>query len=44
MTEKDAVKCGGFADARLWSLPVSAVLSATAESRVRELCENLRTT
>lgn len=26
MTEKDAVKCRGFADARLWSVPVTAQL------------------
>ena len=28
MTEKDAVKCAAFADARLWSVPVSAALAA----------------
>jgi tetraacyldisaccharide 4'-kinase len=28
MTEKDAVKCTAFADARLWYVPVSAELSA----------------
>ena len=27
MTEKDAIKCHAFADARMWSLPVSAVAS-----------------
>jgi tetraacyldisaccharide 4'-kinase len=27
MTEKDAVKCAGFADARLWYVPVSASFS-----------------
>ncbi|HEY1491569.1 MAG TPA: tetraacyldisaccharide 4'-kinase [Steroidobacteraceae bacterium] len=28
MTEKDAVKCAGFADARLWYVPVTAQFSA----------------
>ena len=28
MTEKDAVKCAGFADARLWCVPVTAQFSA----------------
>lgn len=28
MTEKDAIKCARFADARLWMLPVSAVVDA----------------
>lgn len=28
MTEKDAVKCAGFADARLWYVPVAAQLGA----------------
>jgi tetraacyldisaccharide 4'-kinase len=27
MTEKDAVKCAGFADARLWYVPVTAQFS-----------------
>ncbi len=34
MTEKDAVKCDGFADARLWYVPVSAELTAEAESQL----------
>jgi tetraacyldisaccharide 4'-kinase len=29
MTEKDAVKCAGFAQARWWSVPVSAALPAS---------------
>jgi tetraacyldisaccharide 4'-kinase len=29
MTEKDAVKCRGFADARLWRVPVTAQLNDT---------------
>ena len=29
MTEKDAVKCGTFADARCWSVPVRAALAET---------------
>ena len=28
MTEKDAVKCGAFADARMWSLRVEAILAS----------------
>jgi len=28
MTEKDAVKCGTFANPRLWYVPVTAQLSA----------------
>lgn len=36
MTEKDAVKCRAFADARLWSVPVSARLDAAFDARMRE--------
>ena len=28
MTEKDAVKCAAFADARLWYVPVTAQFTA----------------
>jgi tetraacyldisaccharide 4'-kinase len=34
MTEKDAVKCTGFANARLWSVPVSAQLVGEGASRL----------
>jgi tetraacyldisaccharide 4'-kinase len=27
MTEKDAIKCASFADARMWAVPVAAVTS-----------------
>lgn len=40
MTEKDAVKCMGFADARYWALPVQASLPA---SLGRMILEKLRT-
>lgn len=42
MTEKDAVKCRAFADARMWALPVAAQLGPEATSRVRECVETLR--
>lgn len=42
MTEKDAVKCRAFADARCWYRPVSAQLSARDEERVRQSCLALR--
>lgn len=42
MTEKDAVKCRAFADARMWALPVAAQLGPDASSRVRECVETLR--
>jgi tetraacyldisaccharide 4'-kinase len=34
MTEKDAVKCDGFAAARLWYVPVTAHLSAADASEL----------
>ena len=34
MTEKDAVKCERFADARHWYVPVEAVLSSELEARL----------
>ena len=34
MTEKDAVKCERFADARHWCVPVEAVLSSVLEARL----------
>ena len=34
MTEKDAVKCERFADARHWYVPVEAVLSTELEARL----------
>lgn len=37
MTEKDAVKCGAFATARHWQVPVSAVLDPKLEGRVLDL-------
>jgi tetraacyldisaccharide 4'-kinase len=42
MTEKDAVKCSAFAQARHWFVPVSAVLRAEDAAHVRKLCERLR--
>lgn len=42
MTEKDAVKCRMFADARMWTLPVAAQLGPEASNRVRECVETLR--
>jgi tetraacyldisaccharide 4'-kinase len=35
MTEKDAVKCTPFANARLWSVPVSAAFSASDAQALR---------
>ena len=31
MTEKDAVKCAGFADARMWLMRVDAILPQALE-------------
>jgi len=43
MTEKDAVKCTSFADARLWSVPVSAELAAAdAEELLARVLAKLR--
>lgn len=42
MTEKDAVKCIAFADARMWALPVAATLGERDTERVRECIEALR--
>ncbi|WP_028007850.1 tetraacyldisaccharide 4'-kinase [Solimonas flava] len=42
MTEKDAVKCRAFADARLWAAPVDAQLDEVATARVRQCIERLR--
>ncbi|HVH84852.1 MAG TPA: tetraacyldisaccharide 4'-kinase [Steroidobacteraceae bacterium] len=36
MTEKDAVKCAPFANARLWCVPVSAEFSASDAQALRE--------
>ena len=38
MTEKDAVKCGSLADARLWSVPTTATFS---EAQARELLDHV---
>jgi tetraacyldisaccharide 4'-kinase len=38
MTEKDAVKCAAFADARLWSVPTTAMFS---EAQTRELLDHV---
>ncbi len=44
MTEKDAVKCAPFANARLWYVPVSAVFSASDALELRErIMQRLRT-
>lgn len=42
MTEKDAVKCRDFADARLWVVPVTAQINAAGYARVQELTDALR--
>ncbi len=42
MTEKDAVKCLSFADARMWALPVTAELGSSDTARVRECVQALR--
>jgi tetraacyldisaccharide 4'-kinase len=42
MTEKDAVKCGGFARANYWFVPVSAELHADDAAHVRKLCDSLK--
>lgn len=36
MTEKDAVKCGAFADSRLWLVPASLHFGPEARMRVRQ--------
>jgi tetraacyldisaccharide 4'-kinase len=36
MTEKDAVKCGAFADARCWYLPVHAQIDPALVARIEE--------
>lgn len=41
MTEKDAVKCAGFADAGHWYVPVVARLSAPARGRLEELLDRV---
>jgi len=42
MTEKDAVKCRAFADARFWAVPAEASLSAADTARVQELVQRLK--
>ncbi|WP_028079323.1 tetraacyldisaccharide 4'-kinase [Solimonas soli] len=42
MTEKDAVKCRAFADARLWAVPVAARLSEDDTARVQQCAAKLR--
>jgi len=42
MTEKDAVKCRSFADARLWSVPVTAQLPPAFDGAVREWLQTYR--
>ena len=37
MTEKDAVKCAGFADTRCWYLPVAAEIDPALVARVLEM-------
>ena len=41
MTEKDAVKCERFADARHWCVPVDAVLSSELEDRLLAILRGL---
>lgn len=42
MTEKDAVKCGSFADSRCWQVPVSAELPDSFLDAVDQRLRNLR--
>lgn len=42
MTEKDAVKCAGFADARCWYLPVTATIDAALVDRINRRLEIAR--
>jgi tetraacyldisaccharide 4'-kinase len=44
MTEKDAVKCAGFAHPDWWMVPVAAHFDGADEQRVRESVNRLRTT
>ena len=37
LTEKDAVKCGGFSRAGLWQVPADACIAAAHAARVRQL-------
>jgi tetraacyldisaccharide 4'-kinase len=37
MTEKDAVKCGAFADERCWYLPVRAHIEPALVARIEEV-------
>lgn len=41
MTEKDAVKCRGFANQNLWYVPVNAVLDGDCKIRFQNLIGNL---
>lgn len=41
MTEKDSVKCGAFADARHWYVPVTAHLREDARARLDALLDRL---
>jgi tetraacyldisaccharide 4'-kinase len=40
MTEKDAVKCAGIADARHWYVPVDAGFSPTDAARLLDIVMN----
>ncbi len=42
MTEKDAVKCSGIKDERMWSVPVSAEFGKDDTARMRELISGLK--
>jgi tetraacyldisaccharide 4'-kinase len=42
MTEKDAVKCAGFADARCWYLPIAAEVDPALFTRVLEKLRGLQ--
>jgi tetraacyldisaccharide 4'-kinase len=42
MTEKDAVKCRGFAQDNWWQVPVDAVLSAADTARMKQSLDRLR--
>ena len=42
MTEKDAVKCGGFDIPDLWAVPATPTLAADDAARVRQLLDRLR--
>ena len=41
MTEKDAVKCRGFANDAFWYIPIKAIPNAQLETRIKKILEEL---